>query len=403
MLNKNNNTVNPQDILAATEAIYKDAQPASLDTVILCVEDDFELCKGHHFRNIGIGRQVYNVKKEDKLKGIYRPRFSIDKYQLEGYLYIVESLKMEFSVPKLVHGNNLTPVTKADLPIIWKRLQDELKVAGVNIKLDTLRAAVLRRIDIGKNFTISHRMSITKANFEISRAIKRFPKSSIGDMSYENGGQGIKIFNGAETWQVYDKVKDFERSFASSKRAFDKDYYPQKQLMENLQSQKAQILRMESQFTGYSKIKQILGSSSEKSRFTLEDVLFNANLEEIVFSRWKKITAIYGQLPYDSSESEIVLGLLKAMDKPSALKAFAALGWCQYANKVGRETLITMLTPILTRRQMDYFVNSMGAECKPIAKTSEVITFINKHFEAHGVNTGDKNKGNTEVTGQSLL
>jgi hypothetical protein len=387
----NDNTAVPQQTaLATAEYVYKNAQPASLDTVVLYIEDEFEIDPHSRLRRVAPGRRVSKANKEDKKCGIYRPTIMTDKYWVEGNLYCADTLKIQFSVPKLVHGNNLIPVTKANLPIIWENLMAELKHAGIIIKLETLREAYLRRMDIGKNFGLLNDANLTKMMFEIARSVKRFPKSDIGDLSYENGGQGIKIFNTAETWQIYDKVKDFERSFGCAKRAFDKEHYPQKELMQTLQKQNAKILRMESQFNNYTKIRKAIGHE-EKVHFTLEYVLFNVDLDQVLFQRWQTLINTYSKFPFDSSESEIVLGLNGA-DKPSALRAFAVLGWCQYSNHVGRETLRTMLEPLISKRQMDYFLNAMKAEVRPIAKTSDCITFINKHFEAFGVNTGDKNK-----------
>jgi hypothetical protein len=354
-------------------------QPASVDTVALIVKDNFSVALNHSLRIITASCMVSNLSKEDKENGIYRPKISITTY---GLFNGPEYLKMEFSVNKLVNGHNLGFITAADVDTIFENLKRELSRIGISITDEALRNAYARRLDVAKNFFLPASMLIAKTLMDINSAVKKFPKSDLANIAFKNGGQGVTVQNGAEMFIAYDKVADYKQSLVSLKRAFEGDYYSQRQIMEELAQQNTQMLRLEVRFLNYQKISKSLGGN--KKHYTLGEILRDFDLDAILLKRWQFLTDFYAKFPLNSTEADILFGLLQTDGKIMPTKVFSTLGWCLCAQKFGAQTLTDMLKPYLTQRQLSYFLAEIAKEVKPLSATNETLSFISQQFQVAG-------------------
>jgi hypothetical protein len=61
------------------------------------------------------------------------------------------TLRVEFSAPKLVYGNNFDELVSRDFETVVERLQQRLSELGVRVAEDTLRGAKVSTIHYSKN------------------------------------------------------------------------------------------------------------------------------------------------------------------------------------------------------------------------------------------------------------
>ncbi len=132
-----------------------------LDTVILTVQEmDYKIIKPDLFRldandlykKIAIGRTyVNNFKSKDK----YFPRLSITPRSKGKNRITSKDLKIEFSVTKLVHGNNLKELSIFDENFVYEFLTQRLLEMGVELRASPATFNV-SGFDTAKNIFLSH-------------------------------------------------------------------------------------------------------------------------------------------------------------------------------------------------------------------------------------------------------
>lgn len=72
----------------------------------------------------GIRKCVQNPTKEDERNGIYKPRLTyIRRWDGIDGRY---TLKIEFSVPKLLYSNNFDELSDSDFPLVIRALKERL-------------------------------------------------------------------------------------------------------------------------------------------------------------------------------------------------------------------------------------------------------------------------------------
>lgn len=72
-----------------------------------------------------------NPTKTELSKGIYKPRLTVTKRIRKGYFDI--PLKIEFSIPKLIYGNNFDEIQEEDFRNVIKKLKKKLKDMNILI------------------------------------------------------------------------------------------------------------------------------------------------------------------------------------------------------------------------------------------------------------------------------
>ena len=88
---------------------------------------------------------INNPTREDKKKGTYKPRLTIIK---RGRMFF---LKIEFSAPKLIFGNNLDELEETDFDEIVETLQKRMEEMGVKIFKDLIEQAEVSAFHPSKN------------------------------------------------------------------------------------------------------------------------------------------------------------------------------------------------------------------------------------------------------------
>lgn len=213
-----------------------------------------------------------NPTNKDKKACIYRPRLSIRRRQLK-HLGYQNTLYVEFSIPKLVFGNNFDELQNKDFERVIKELTNTLKEMGVLAYSSQLPQAKVSSIHYGKNIVLED-YTTPYTYIKALRQLDIRKTHDINQTDYRNSGLSFKAHTNLFEFAFYDKIKELEKSNFSEKRSLDKDDYCQLSLLDYFATKEKnekpfEVLRLEMRLNNRRKIKQHL-----KKQKLLENVEF---------------------------------------------------------------------------------------------------------------------------------
>lgn len=198
-----------------------------IDTIKLCLkESEFEIYDHDQFTpcsrglfeppylELG-GRKYLNcvrnpTEREQKQRG-YMPRLSVCKSIRKGGFEII--LNIEFSVPKLVFGNNLGEVDDSDFELVLDTLVEKLNFMGVFVDKEALRKSRVNILHYGKNMILPKGIS---SNIILCNLSKINPPASYNRkiVDYWNGGKVVSFGCKQSEITFYDKIKEVDPEIA---------------------------------------------------------------------------------------------------------------------------------------------------------------------------------------------
>ncbi|MCL1971475.1 MAG: hypothetical protein FWG57_00585 [Endomicrobia bacterium] len=242
--------------------------------------------------------------------GKYRLRLIIIKNRYTGYPY----LYIEFSIPKLLFGNNIQEVCEKDFEIIVDKLLAELKEMGVSTTKEVIEQAIVKKVHYSKNFVLPMPLSCEDV-FGMVRE-SSFPRCKLlpSEKSYGN-----VIFNSKSLRVLFYNKFEEVKQFPNHLLRFG--------IGEN------RLLRVEIQYNKEYKIKSIL----QRFGYSKNDNTFK---EMFDLAKFKKVfdytlRTLHKNMPDMISKSNIneeVISLYKT-DSQKA-KVLAVLGFQQNKNPV---------------------------------------------------------------------
>lgn len=247
------------------------------------------------------GRQPFkainNPRKKDKEKHGYCPRVTLFKALRKGGFRIF--LHVEFSVPKLLYGNNFDEVCESDFGEICWKLSQALEVMGIKLigGRKTIAEAGVSVIHYAKNVVLRNYDTPYRYLQEFAK-INVSMRLDVNKTDYRNEGHAMRYHGNKYEVIMYDKVKDLEQAGKSEKRAIEKDNYIQMDIFD-LQPLKRpfEVLRLEVRFGNKRKLKSELkkiGMVLDKLNFTS---LYSKQIaQKILFSTITEIEAMYPKL-----------------------------------------------------------------------------------------------------------
>lgn len=260
-----------------------------IDTIALLVpEKDFKIMNYEAFEPSArglfappyyrLGKQAHfecyqNPTKTELKQGIYKPRLTLSKRMRVGGFCI--GLKIEFSAPKLLFGNNFDELENIDFESVLQKLQSRLSEMSVTIPLPILKQAEVVGIHYGKNIILPEKVPC-------SWIIKTLEKLGIskrldaGNTDFRNEGQAIRYHTNSYELTFYDKIKELAQSRISPRRSLEQDTEIQEDLFRDVDKEKyPEIMRLECRFNGKRKLKDTLIKIGVNSKSTQFDMLFN--------------------------------------------------------------------------------------------------------------------------------
>lgn len=234
-----------------------------------------------------------NPTKSALAAGRYSPRLTLVKRKVRGGFAL--TLRIEFSAPKLLFGNNFDELTVRDFEPVLEALHRSVVAMGIRVGVDTLRGASVSTIHYSKNiaFTDHTTCSMVMSELELIDLDRRL---DLSHTDYRNEGHAIRYHANSYEVTFYDKLKDLEKARYSEKRAIERDYGPQLHLFADRGAfpKELEVLRMEVRLGTRAKIMNIVRSIEPGTEPTFA-ALFNPWIAKSALMRsWK---AVRGQLP----------------------------------------------------------------------------------------------------------
>jgi len=192
-----------------------------------------------------------NPKKADRESGVYKPRLTIIKRGNRIYL------KAEFSVPKLLFGNNLDEVEEKDFEETASKLRRIIEQMGVRLWTHEIEKAEVIGFHPSKNIPLGKGYTSSFAIRELSK-INLNQKLDLERVSFRNNGEALQLYSNRHSLVLYDKINDLNKP---PKRAIDKDQAKQQiDLFEYIKKEKRslEVLKLEVRLSHKAKMMEIL-------------------------------------------------------------------------------------------------------------------------------------------------
>ncbi len=238
-----------------------------IDTVILILNsENFQIIEPDKFdpsaswilsNKFKVGKNGYVFAKQNPTKkelqaGVYKPRLTLTRRQFQAGFVL--TLKVELSLPKLMHGNNFDELEENDFMAVTEKLKTKLDNMGVKVSLENLANAKIHAIHYSKNIHLTD--GVLPVHF--IRMIRNSDISKILDMNekdYRNGGHCFKMHCNSYEIAFYDKIQDLMAANKSEKRTNEDDNAIQLGILSDLQkTYMLEVLRFEVRLNSPKKI-----------------------------------------------------------------------------------------------------------------------------------------------------
>lgn len=195
-----------------------------------------------------------NPTSTEKACNIYVPRLTLIKRVSNGFH---TELRIEFSIPKLLYGNNFQEIDDNTFEQILDVLEHKLAYMQVDISKDRLKNARVSAIHYSKNLILPKGLSCPMVLNQLEKAVDCNQMLDLNNVSFKNGGQILHIH--AKDWEfvIYDKVKELEQAKKSESKTIEKDSYIQFNLLDELKPTLS-VLRFEFRLGNGRSIRQML-------------------------------------------------------------------------------------------------------------------------------------------------
>ena len=228
---------------------------------------------------------VSNPTAQDKREGLYRPRLTLIKRMTKKSDEI--PLKIEFSIPKMLYGNNVDEVEEKDFEAVVEALHKSMQKMGALVSIDDIKKAKVSAFHPSKNIELTEGYTSGFVITELNK-VDVSKKMDLNRDSFRNDGHSLQFYTNSHSLVVYDKVQDLLKP---QKRAIDKDQNNlQPSLFEKLSKEgKKEILRIEARLAKKVKLNAILKGVGFKENPTFQEV-FNKDLcQKILINYWQDL------------------------------------------------------------------------------------------------------------------
>lgn len=280
-----------------------------LDTVILSVPEMYyritkpELFRPHANGLFRLGVAGNNFKNNFHTKDKYFPRLTITPRIKTGQKGLIRDLKIEFSVAKIMFGNNLQQIEVFHSDYVYQNLLERLEEMGVKIYCSPEEFEV-SGFDIGKNIFLDKGSFCYHVINELNKCSldRRF---DLDNKEYREGsGTTLQYYSNSHSLVFYDKVADLRKP---DKRSTDKDNnHLQKDLFDECDKQ--EILRFEVRLRKKVKMKSVLKEIGYNIKSITFGQLFNERLWKLVLNYyWQGMVANNNQFIFNKINSDDII------------------------------------------------------------------------------------------------
>ena len=301
----------------------------------------------------GMMKCYYNPAKKEKIKG-YLPRLTLFKKPYGNWANAVW-MKIEFSAPKLIYGNNFEELHgDHDFDMVISALLTALERMGVETTYEILVNAKVSAVHYSKNILLERDTPCSL----LIQTLAKLDMSSRLDLTqtdFRNGGQMAKYHASSYEIALYDKVKDLEQAKKyGEKRGAETDYGNQPDFFTGIK--KPEVLRFEIRLKSR-KFKTVAAGLGFKNKPIFKDIFCASLSRAILLYYWAEITKGLYILNIDVVGSErLVDNIRSRFPRKRPHSILALMGFvktCQDVGIRGARVLLTLTDTQFYRLKAD--------------------------------------------------
>jgi hypothetical protein len=197
-------------------------------------------------------------------------------------------LKIEFSAPKMMFGNNLDEIEEKDYSEMIYKIQNSVKEMGVWLTIPQIESGKVIGFHPSKNIVLTNKYTSSFAIRELAK-INLSEKMDIEKVNFRNGGESLQLYANRHSAVFYDKINDLSKP---DKRAIDEDQYiMQKDLFEFIKTKKIglEVLRFEIRLSHSDKMKETLAEVGFNQEPVLKNIFKKSLCQKIVKLYWEQL------------------------------------------------------------------------------------------------------------------
>jgi hypothetical protein len=200
---------------------------------------------------------IQNPTSKELRSGIYKPRLTVTK-RFDKHRNFEITLKIEFSIPKLLFGNNFDELEDDDFTLVISKLKQSLRDMGVIVSEPVLMNTQVSAIHFSKNIPLvdyttpyTYLERLAKINLNL--------RLDLNQTDFRNEGHSLKFRANSFEVAFYDKMKDLSKAKISEKRAEESENAIQLNLFKEVEIRKPfEVLRLEVRLNRRQKLRQVL-------------------------------------------------------------------------------------------------------------------------------------------------
>lgn len=285
-----------------------------------------------------------NPPKHEMRLGVYKPRLTLTK-RLKGIQRYETTLKVEYSVPKLLFGNNFDELDQSDIAKATERLRSVLNQMGVYTTIENIQKARIGAIHYSKNIPLTDHTSPSMYLRELTK-VNMNMKLDVNQTDFRNGGHSLKYRTNKREIVFYDKMKDLQQARFSEKRSEEIDNVIQLDLFCEKKVQKPlEVLRMEIRLGDMSNIRRSLLDADIKADIVYADLCNGDVARAVIKSYWSQMRDNYiPMLSEQDMEPEDYLSMLMCNNpRVSKSRLLSFVGVKVLTDTIGLRALRTAL------------------------------------------------------------
>jgi len=229
-------------------------------------------------------KYVCNIPKS---KGYY-PRLTITSRWNFRTKRHETPLKIEFSAPKILFGNNVDELCDTDLDDFVDTLQTRLKEMGVMLLKNEIENAKITVVHFSKNIPLSGHYTPSQV-IKVLQKLETTRQLQLNSKRFQNLGHAIYFDCSSYQIVVYDKIKDLKQT---QRHSVDKDKVEnQLSLFEELTDNKTEIVRLEVRLVKKQKLNSLLKKLGYSPDPTLKEVFSEAMSKAVLNHFWEQIAS----------------------------------------------------------------------------------------------------------------
>lgn len=335
-----------------------------IDTIRLAVDTK---TIPHGFRFLKSKSDIFSgtiyPPKELRNSGKYFPKITFCKRpRPQGFS---QQILIEFSIPKLLYGNNFSEVCDTDFEAVIDTLRARMREMGIKWRRSSsIKKYSVVRVDYSKNIVFTDGTTVSQILRLFQAAdISRTMDVAAGD--FRNGGQILHLHTNGRDIALYDKVADLRQSKRSEKRAYEPDNKCQHKLLFSLQSKpKLAVLRYEIRLNSVREIRANLTKIGQDTSDLSFQRLFSADISKsILLYWWDKMLSALPKAPLDSMDT--IENLFSAYSKMNTL--------LRNAYSLPSATIYSPLASITTPASPEKFLTAVLRPARRCAATNSCL------------------------------